>query len=148
MWSSLAKVIPPMICLLCRSLDGEYNLSTAVKSFESSDFDIRSWANIDIMDNTISVKNIVIKYKDLYQKCIQLHAKYFITYKVGVCLQFSLDFIQNTYPTLFQDSLLSVNSDFIEEIDKFLDADNYDTFKNFIDYDFDYNLFLSFLEEN
>lgn len=147
-WSSLAKVIPPMICLLCRSLDGEYNLSTAVKSFESSDFDIRSWANIDIMDNTISVKNIVIKYKDLYQKCIQLHAKYFITYKVGVCLQFSLDFIQNTYPTLFQDSLLSVNSDFIEEIDKFLDADNYDTFKNFIDYDFDYNLFLSFLEEN
>lgn len=146
-FSSLAKVIPTMVCLLCRSLDGEFNLPRAVQSFESSDFDLISWANIDITDNKVSIKNVIIKYKELYQKSIQVHAKYFITYKVCICLQFSLDFIQRTYPTLFQDSLLSVDSDFIREINKFLE-DNSDSLKNFIDYDFDYNLFLSFLEEN
>lgn len=146
-WSSLSKTIPSMVCLLCRSLDDEYNIFTAFKSFKSSCFNLMSWANIDCMDNTNSIKNIIKKYQELYQKCIQLHDKYFITYKAGVSLHFSLDFIQNTYPTVFHD-LSSKTINFIEEFDKFLDPDNYDTFRNFIDYNFDYNLFLSFLEDN
>lgn len=146
-WSSLAKIIPSMVCLLCRSLDGEYNIFMAFKNFKSSCFDIMSWANIDCMDNTSSIKNILKKYQDIYQKCVQLHTKYFITYKVCVCLHFSLDFIQNTYPTFFQD-IFSKTSNSIEELASFLDSDNHDTLKNFIDYNFDYNLFLTFLEDS
>lgn len=145
--SSLAKVIPCIVCLLCRSLDGDYNIYTAFETFGSSCYDIMLWANLNWMDNTSSIKNIIKKYQELYQKCIQLHDKYFITYKVGVSLHFSLDFIQNTYSTIFLDFFSNTNN-FIDKFANILDSGNNDILKNLIDGNFDYDLFQSFLEDN
>lgn len=95
----------------------------AFKNFKTPCFDLTPWASLDYMDNTSSIKNIFKKYQKVYQIFVQLHIKYFIIYKVCVCLHFSLDFIQNIYPTIFQD-IFPKASNFIEEFASFLDPDS------------------------
>ncbi|CUM68126.1 uncharacterized protein PRCAT00005843001 [Priceomyces carsonii] len=151
--SPLTKVVPTLICFLCRSFDGNFNFTSECKKFKSSDsFGLGSWAGLDFTNNVMSLKNTIEKYKLLYLLCIQLYEEFFIAFKVGICLQFSLDFVQNSYyELLINNSILGVTG-----IDNFANDFEFPNLENLPDFnsnddlnhDFDYNLFLSFLKED
>lgn len=142
------RLIPIAFTIIFRFIEKEFTISDVVSRFNHTDSSgITSWVKIDMNDEELSIKNILIEVQALRKKCSMYHSTFYLTHRIEFEFRFCFEHLRNFYYRDYLKDLFDSGNAAEADIFSAFDGNTWWDSGSVPDFGYDFNIFMSYMKE-